>query len=765
MTAATAPAATGSLPARRAAASPPPSAYVQAVLCAGGSVLTVLLYRSCFAAGDWLPRLAALAVAGAGTGFATSVRPLRRVTAALTGVAVLAVCAVYAVLGSTLRAGLPGAATVRTAGPALAGGWESLLTVGTPAAASARLLMAPAVVTFAAAFLAVSAALRSRAVLAPAAALLPAELIGLLYAAARPGAHLGQAALLLTVLLLLALVRAAPATAPGSDRRAAETAARCAAALLVVAVAVPAAAVLPSLRHDRFDPRTLVPRHLRLLPTGNPLSEVRAEVRRKPATALFTLSLRGAGAAARVDRVRTAVLDTFDGAQWTASGSYLVAGPTLAPGPDPLGATSVTEHVVVDGLRGPFLPTAGGPTQVRTGSLPGGRLGFDARSGTLVTDAPTLEGARLTLTGVLPPPAPASALLHARVGAGRDFAAYTAQPALPAPLAALADRLTAGATTPYAELVGLASYLRHQPYSSDAPSGVAYGTLVRMLTSGGGRDAEGGGEQHAAAFAVLARFLGMPTRIAVGYLLPAARHGIMTVSSADAYAWPQVYFTGFGWVDFDPTDVSALTHPPAAASDPAAAPPPAATRITPPTVAPARPSAGPLAAAHPAGHGPPTAVVAGLLAALLVAAAGANVTAKQVRRRRRRLRGGPSRRVAAAWLEATDRLTEAGTRVPPALTAQEFAAAAATADPATGAGRALRRAAPTLGELAVLTGYALFAPDPSRPSDAARAWRLEQRLRTELYPRRRTALRLLHRLKPLRPHRSRRPAPHRGGPA
>jgi hypothetical protein len=53
----------------------------------------------------------------------------------------------------------------------------------------------------------------------------------------------------------------------------------------------------------------------------------------------------------------------------------------------------------------------------------------------------------------------------------------------------------------------------------------------------------------AASFAVLARLLGLPTRIVVGFRADAAGG---TVRAADALAWPEVLFEGIGWVPFNP---------------------------------------------------------------------------------------------------------------------------------------------------------------------------------------------------------------------
>jgi hypothetical protein len=61
-------------------------------------------------------------------------------------------------------------------------------------------------------------------------------------------------------------------------------------------------------------------------------------------------------------------------------------------------------------------------------------------------------------------------------------------------------------------------------------------------------------QQYASAFATLARSLGYPTRVVVGFLPGAAAEGGgYVVRGTDAHAWPEVYFAEFGWVAFEPT--------------------------------------------------------------------------------------------------------------------------------------------------------------------------------------------------------------------
>jgi transglutaminase-like putative cysteine protease len=62
-------------------------------------------------------------------------------------------------------------------------------------------------------------------------------------------------------------------------------------------------------------------------------------------------------------------------------------------------------------------------------------------------------------------------------------------------------------------------------------------------------------QYYAGTMAVILRDLGVPTRIAQGFL-PGSRDqntGVEQILNSSAHAWVEVYFPGYGWVTFDPT--------------------------------------------------------------------------------------------------------------------------------------------------------------------------------------------------------------------
>lgn len=119
------------------------------------------------------------------------------------------------------------------------------------------------------------------------------------------------------------------------------------------------------------------------------------------------------------------------------------------------------------------------------------------------------------------------------------------------PLYEQARRVTAGTTSPYAAILALESWFRRrggfhydeQPPLSDRPPLVDFVTISRA----------GYCQHFAGAMAVMARLLGIPARVAVGFTSGKYRDGAWTVSDHNAHAWVEVWFPGHGWVPFDPT--------------------------------------------------------------------------------------------------------------------------------------------------------------------------------------------------------------------
>jgi transglutaminase-like putative cysteine protease len=170
----------------------------------------------------------------------------------------------------------------------------------------------------------------------------------------------------------------------------------------------------------------------------------------------------------------------------------------------------------------------------------------------------------------------------------------------------------------------------------------------------------------ASAMAVMARTLGIPARVAVGFLRPdEVGPGTYVYSAHDLHAWPELYFEGSGWVRFEPTPSDRARTAPRYTRIPVAEPAP----IELPSVAPSEdisrapaPTEAPTTDRAPSttpdnGSGPLWQAVVVTVAALgLLAALIAMPRAERRRRRQRRTVDDPE----LVWLELRDTVVDLG---------------------------------------------------------------------------------------------------------
>lgn len=116
----------------------------------------------------------------------------------------------------------------------------------------------------------------------------------------------------------------------------------------------------------------------------------------------------------------------------------------------------------------------------------------------------------------------------------------------------LAEQISGGLTNNYDKAEAITTYLRENISYADTvpapPEGVE--ALNWFLFSW----KKGFCNYYASAEVMLLRTLGIPTRLVVGFSEgQSTRAGIYEVLGQNAHAWPEVYFTGIGWVQFEPT--------------------------------------------------------------------------------------------------------------------------------------------------------------------------------------------------------------------
>lgn len=114
----------------------------------------------------------------------------------------------------------------------------------------------------------------------------------------------------------------------------------------------------------------------------------------------------------------------------------------------------------------------------------------------------------------------------------------------------LAQQVAGWATTPYDQAKALETFLRQYPYSLDVELPPAGRDPVDYFLF----DLQAGYcDYYASAMVVMARSLGLPARLAGGYLAQPAVDGVQTIRQLNAHSWAEVYFPGYGWLEFEPT--------------------------------------------------------------------------------------------------------------------------------------------------------------------------------------------------------------------
>lgn len=468
-------------------------------------------------------------------------------------------------------------------------------------------------------------------------------------------------------------------------------------AVLLAAVAVLGPAAARLVTSSPGDPREFVePPHLTDIDL-NPLVRI-AQWAEYPDQELFKADTSADA------WMRLAVLTEYDGTTWQAGGDFRTAG-TVIPGS---GEATYSADVEIIELGGRLVPAAADPAAV-TG-LP---IAVNLHTRCLLTPDGLATGSAYHVDSALVAADPAAA--EAARPDLSDAASVAVPMGAPEVMATIAEYIRTEYETPYARAQGLADFLaQHYAFDAQAPAGhdlPALGFFLGSPAAAGGQT--GTSEQFAASYAIVARLIGLPSRVVVGFDVPA---GASTVTAAQGLAWPEIAFDGVGWVRFDPM--------PAAGAVPV---PPEDTleRMEKESPSPEEDSGGggeaedfndesleqdgdfnEEAAAEESGVPVWAWYAAG---ALLLACAPLALKARRALRRRRRLRrGSPAERVAGAWAEVVAEAARAGVKVPGHANAEEAAArlAALEAD---------------IGALPRLVNAAGFAPGALSEEDARAA--------------------------------------------
>jgi transglutaminase-like putative cysteine protease len=390
-------------------------------------------------------------------------------------------------------------------------------------------------------------------------------------------------------------------------------------------------------------------------------------------------------------RVRLAAMDAYDGTVWNVAGgtdtSATSSGAFRRLG---TGGAGVPVSVAVTGLGGVWVPDVAGVRSVQFTGPRAAELAdsfrYNTATGTGIVPAGLQKGDGYTFRADVAAP-PGSGSLSGRPAA----AMVQPQPQdVPQVVTSVATDAAAKSKTAYARAQAIADKLRTTGYFSDGQANQA----VSRAGHGAGRLADlfgsqvwiGDAEQYAAAAGLMARQLGLPTRVVMGFTVPASTGtGGAVVTGKQVTAWIEVAFLGSDWVPFDVTPDSSRV-PPQQAPAPAPKPNPATQQPPPPLQQPPPPlpatgndqgSRAGSASGFPAWLATVLTVAAWVSGPLLVAALviAAIVGVKVRRRRRRRRLGSTDQRVAAGWWELLDAHRDHGAALPRSGTRREIAGA------------------------------------------------------------------------------------------
>ncbi|MEP6464361.1 MAG: DUF3488 and transglutaminase-like domain-containing protein [Frankiaceae bacterium] len=257
--------------------------------------------------------------------------------------------------------------------------------------------------------------------------------------------------------------------------------------------------------------------------------------------------------------LRMAGLDVFDGRTWSQSslragiadrvsqGQVLPAAPKDAK-------PVMTRIAVTDRLDARWLPLPYQPNAVRID----GDWRYETRTDTVFSTRDNTRGRTYEVDSSALDVKPAVLnTAELELSDKTAFAPTTAYPTdLPPIIKRTADSIVtkASASTSYQRALALQQFFRSGEfrYSLKVPAGNSDDAIVRFLQA-----KQGFCEQFAATMALFARMEGIPARVAVGFTYgKQSAAGEHVVTTLDAHAWPELYFSKAGWLPFEPTPVA-----------------------------------------------------------------------------------------------------------------------------------------------------------------------------------------------------------------
>ena len=283
----------------------------------------------------------------------------------------------------------------------------------------------------------------------------------------------------------------------------------------------------------------------------SPLVDIRSQLVNQPDVEVFTVE------SPTRDYWRITSLDVFDGRIWRSRGTFEHASGSLETDlPRGTNFTSVTQTFNIKALGGIWLPAAYEPAEIVAGP-PDVGFEYERQSGTLIVNRDLADSDGLTYSVISAVPERTKAAIEAAgTSVPEDIRdRYTELPVDFSPrVTRLAMDVTATASTPYEKALALQNFFRDDSrfgYDLDVSNGHSSERLEAFLFEA----RVGYSEQFAGAYAAMARAIGLPARVAVGFTTGEFDPSINAyrVTGKHAHAWPEVWLDGIGWLRFEPT--------------------------------------------------------------------------------------------------------------------------------------------------------------------------------------------------------------------
>jgi transglutaminase-like putative cysteine protease len=269
--------------------------------------------------------------------------------------------------------------------------------------------------------------------------------------------------------------------------------------------------------------------------------------------------------------LRVSVLETFDGETWRAREGLETGRDAGVPLPANVlnafvavndsnrvrGGDSYNYDITVTSLQNTFLPLPYPVSQVDDLEGLGTDWSLDPSTGVAFSTDTAATG-RSYRVAALDPRIQSGQLRDAEAAEGDFWPQLNLPGGMTPRIRELAREITAIAETPYDKAVALQRWFARDggfTYSTNVPSGTDADYIAEFL-----EQRVGYCEQFAGAMAIMARSLGIPSRVVVGFTQGAQdEDGVWRVTVRDAHAWPELWFEGVGWARFEPTPRSGAT--------------------------------------------------------------------------------------------------------------------------------------------------------------------------------------------------------------